>query len=398
MKRRSSLQTGGSALPSTNQLEHDLLLGCARTILREQQLERINALTKQPVNWEYVIQTAMQHGVLPLLYQNLNAACREVIPDAVFSQLETRFRKNAISNLLSTAEMCRIVKLFKAQKIEVIPFKGPTLAIAAYGDLALRQFHDIDFIIRKSEVVQAKEVLLAEKYISQVECSTSTLDKNHEFPFKGAVFLELQTEMLHRKFAFAINDDELWQNLIELDIDGTLIRTLSPENLLMILCAHGTQSLWKRLIWICDIAEVVRACRLNWTAIHQRAKRLGAERMIRLGLCLANQLLGAPLPEALLEEIEADKTVAKLAKQITENLFYTSANFYQEMEQGWFYIKSRERLRDQALCFWRMATTPTELDQQLVKLPPPLAFLYYGIRPFRLIGKRGWRQLKQLFH
>ncbi len=380
----------------TYQLEHELVLCCASTTLTAEQQQGIKALVEETINWQYVIQSATRHGVLPLLYQNLNAVCRQALPEQILSDLQTRFRKNTISNLLSTAEMCRIVNLFQSQEIEVIPFKGPTLALSAYGDLALRQFHDIDFIIRKADVLRAQEILLAEKYKPQIECNTSTLDRNHEFPFKGAVFLELQTEMLHRKFALTINDDELWQSLVEVEIDGNLIRTLSPENLLMILCAHGTQSLWKRLIWICDLAELVRAHRLNWNRVHKRALALGAKRMIRLGLCLANNLLGTPLPDEISEEIKTDKVVAKLSRQTIEKLFQTSTDLYQETDQGFFYIQSRERLRDRTLCYWRMATTATEFDQRLMKLPPRLAFLYYGIRPIRLIGKHGRRWLKQL--
>jgi hypothetical protein len=398
MKQLLSFQPDDQTLPTTYQFEHKLLLCCAGTTLDAKRQQRIKALVKENLNWEYLIETASRQSVLPLLYQTLNTTCREAIPNQVLDQLQTRFRKNTISNLLSTAEMCRLVRLFQSHKIEVIPFKGPTLALSAYGDLALRQFHDIDFLIRKPDVLQAKEILLAEKYKPQVECNASTIDTNHEFPFKKVAYLELQTEMLHRKFAFAINDDDLWQDLVELDIDGTVVHTLSPENLLVVLCAHGTQSLWKRLIWICDIAELIGACQLNWDTVHRRAQTLGAKRMIRLGLCLANNLLGAQLPDQMLEEIETDRVVAKLARQTIDNLFHTSTNFYQEMDQGLFYIQSRERLRDRTLCYWRMATTPTEIDRRLIDLPPRLAFLYYGLRPLRLIGKRLQFWLKQGFH
>jgi hypothetical protein len=382
----------------TPRLEIELILSCAGTALDLARQQRIKALVRQPLNWEYLLQTAIQHGVLPLIYQNLDKLCREAVPDEVFEGLQRRFRKNAISNLLSTAEMCRIVKLFTTQEIEVIPFKGPTLAIGAYRDLALRQFHDVDFLIRKADVLRAKEILLAEGYQPQVECSAVALHTHHEFPFKGAVYLELQTEMLHRKFSLAINDDDLWQNLIEMDVDGTRLRTLSAENLLVVLCAHGTQSLWKRLIWICDLAELIHSMELNWSVVGQRAQRLGAQRMVRLGLSLAHQLLGAQLPEAALEEIEADRVVAQLSGQTIENLFHNAVGFYEEMDQGRFFIRSRERLSDRLRCYWRMATTPTELDEKFIKLPRQLAFLYYGIRPFRLAGKRGWQKLKHLLH
>ena len=34
-----------------------------------------------------------------------------------------------------------------------------------------------------------------------------------------------------------------------------------------------------------------------------------------------------------------------------------------------------------------VSVTPTLADWQAVSLPPPLAFLYHGVRPVRLLGK-----------
>jgi Uncharacterised nucleotidyltransferase len=43
-----------------------------------------------------------------------------------------------------TGSLLQVVDLFSREGIPVLPFKGPTLAMAAYRNLALREFVDLD--------------------------------------------------------------------------------------------------------------------------------------------------------------------------------------------------------------------------------------------------------------
>jgi hypothetical protein len=71
---------------------------------------------------------------------------------------------------------------------------------------------------------------------------------------------------------------------------------------------------------------------------------------------------------------------------------------------GIFYIRTRERLRDRlvhAVYLLRQSIVlafglarPNHLDHAVVKLPPALGFLYYGVRVVRVTRKWGgwlWR-------
>ena len=68
------------------------------------------------------------------------------------------------SALLFTAELLRLLDLFDRHAIRVLPFKGPVLADMLYGDIAAREYCDLDLLIDKADVPAAIGILLVEGY------------------------------------------------------------------------------------------------------------------------------------------------------------------------------------------------------------------------------------------
>ena len=57
-----------------------------------------------------------------------------------------------------------LVQRFEREGILAIPYRGPTLALMAYCDLGLREFGDLDLLIRRQDLGPAKEMLLGEGF------------------------------------------------------------------------------------------------------------------------------------------------------------------------------------------------------------------------------------------
>ena len=121
------------------------------------------------------------------------------------------------------------------------------------------------------------------------------------------VIVKIQWRIAPRYFPFESGSERLWKGAERLSIGGTKVLALSPENMLFALCVHGAQCIWKRLELVCDVAELIRAeKKMDWSQIMQQAGTLGIERMLFLGLYLARDLLGAALPEEVLQRVEPD--------------------------------------------------------------------------------------------
>lgn len=399
-----------SSLAPVGRPEDELLLCCSRTRRSPETADRITALLREGINWEHLLQAANAHGVAPLLYWHLDAVCPEAIPRDIYDHLRNHFRANGLRNLHLTGELLKLLNTFATHGILAVPYKGAALAASVYGNLALREFGDLDILVHRHDVPKARELMISTGYQPRYQLTraqeASFLRSQREYAFThndGTIIVELHWGITERYF-FPLDTERLWERLHRIPLGGDTVLSLSPEDLLLILCVHGCRHAWGRLGWICDVAELVRVHRdMSWEQVMSQASALGGERMLFLGLFLASDLLGVVLPEKMSQKIQADPTVKALAERTREQLFQETARPI-GLLKGYegapafhsLHLEVRERLVDRIRYCFHKAITPKEEDWDLLSLPKFLFPFYYVLRPIRLTGKYGPRILKRL--
>lgn len=384
----------GATFEGARSSEHELLLCCARTQADAATAERIRTLSAQKLDWEYLLRAAYRHALTALLYYQLNAHARDTAPTHYLSELKRRFQANAARNLFLTKELCRILRLFASEGVPVVPYKGPALAVAAYGNLSLRHFIDLDILVPKREVLRAKELLLSSGYRLEPPLTPAqqavVLRTQHNLPFvsEARLVVELHWEVAAKKFSDALDAEGMWERLEQVTLAGETVEGLAPEDALPALCVHGSKHFWERLAWVCDVAELMRARpALDWRRIMSKANEAGYDRMLFLGLRLAAELLGARLPEEVRRAAFADRAVERLARQVRRQVFDEHDDAPTGMARGLvFNLRARRRLRDK-VGYFGFVFAPTDGDLKLMRLPASLSFVYYLLRPFRLLIK-----------
>ncbi len=401
--RKSISPTVGSCL------EISLLLCCARTQVDSNTQNRIQILTAQNLDWDYVMAIATQQGVRSLLYYNLSRICPEAVPPKIFDKLQNLFQIRAQRNLFLTGELIKLLNLLEANQIAVIPFKGAVLAGSLYGNLALREFCDLDILVSKQDVPKAMQLLIAQGYESPMQLDTQekpylqfdqflesgSYKRAYDFVRKdGKVAVDFHWSMTNRLFAFAGDFHYFWSHIQQISLFGKSIPSFSPEDLLLFLCLHGAKDGWSKLKWICDVAELIRTYpELKWEQVIKQSRTLGTERMLCLGLCLANQLLDANLPELIQQKIDGSPIVRSLAIQVQDRIFTRSLT---DLEKYNFIFTVRERWRDKLRYLLGITTTPTNEDWSAFPLASSWHFLYYLLRPLRLGSKYIGLQITKL--
>jgi len=372
--------------------EQELLLCCARTMATSQVVERLREFVATDLDWEYLFLLARRHAVVPLLYVQLERHASDVVPQEFLRKLKQHYLENSARNTVLTAELCRLIGLFAAEGVEAIPYKGPALAAFAYDNLSLRRFVDLDVIVKKSDVLKTREILLNEGYTPTKSLSLAQqellLRTQHNMQFardNRRLIVELHWEVAPHLFASSVSAEQLWQDLVTIDVNGTLVKTLSPDDLLFSLCVHGSRHLWERLSWICDVAELIQRHTFNWTRLLERAANADTERMFLLGLFLAEKLLDARLPPEVERRCDADERLEPLADNVVEHLFNGTTHVPATSREIFKYnIQVRKTLSARAR-YLVYAFRPTDSDLRGRSFPAALNFVYYLIRPFRLI-------------
>jgi hypothetical protein len=370
----------------------ELLLCCARTTVAPQVVARLRELAATNLDWEYLFLLARRHAVVPLLYVQLEKHASDLVPREFLRKLKQQYLENAARNTVLTAELCRLIGLFAAAGIEAIPYKGPALASFAYDNLALRRFVDLDVIVKKSDVLKAREVLLNQGYAPTKSLSLTQqeflLRTQHNMQFardNRRLIVELHWEVAPHLFASSVSAEKLWQDLVTININGTQVKTLAADDLLFSLSVHGSRHLWERLSWICDVAELIQRHTFNWTRLLERSANADTERMFLLGLFLAEKLLDARLPPEVKQRCDGDERLESLADSVVEHLFNGTTHVPATSREIFRYnINVRKTLSARAR-YVVYAFRPTDSDLRGRSFPSALNFVYYLIRPFRLI-------------
>jgi hypothetical protein len=376
--------------------EVQLLCACART---QADAAEICALLQDGVDWDALTALAVRHGTLSLLYWNLDRACPAAVPAQVLADLRKAFQANARRNLFLTAELLEILDRLEAGGIRALAFRGPVLAATLYGNLALRQFIDLDILIEKRDLPRVATLLGDHGYRPASGAARPT--RGCEISFINAekqVGVDLHWELINRYILSGLDLERLWGRLAPVSLAGRSVPGLPPEDLLLVLCAHAVKhgpTPSGRLMWFSDLAELLAAHPLlDWDCVVARARRRGARRVLFLGLTLARDLVGAALPEMIQDQIAADPAVAPLAARVRDHLFAPPGVFHRGDKRLVFYLRMRERRRDRISSLFHLARgrdmlTPNAGDRTFVSLPPTLSFLYYLLRPVRLVKDHG---------
>ena len=77
---------------------------------------------------------------------------RTNVPETVRSRLRSAHAENARHALLLAGELRRLMGALQAAGVSALAYKGPALAVRAYGHLALRTYSDLDLLVAPSSV------------------------------------------------------------------------------------------------------------------------------------------------------------------------------------------------------------------------------------------------------
>jgi len=373
--------------------EWKLVLAASCPDPREDDLNRIRVLLEKPADWDAVLHLADKHGTSSLLYQNLTRF-KNVVPSAALTSLHQSYERNIHKALFLTRELIRILDCLGTLGIEVIPYKGVVLSEVYYGDMALRQSGDMDLFVRRKDVARIKSAVHDLGYRPRVpipeNAEADYIASGYECTFDspaGKNLLELQWALQPRFYAVDFDMDGLFERAVSVTVAGRRMKTPCPEDLLLVLSMHAAKHVWGRLIWLCDIAQIVKRENLDWDWIQSQAYHLGIERILHITLQLANHFLATRIPSAIEDAVIADRSALAFTEQIAAAV--AAGVTYEEEQLSYFRLmmRLRERRMDRLRFLTRLTFTPGPGEWESVRLPKSLFPLYRVVRLARLASR-----------
>jgi hypothetical protein len=373
------------------EVEWPLLLECCAPA---RNAKRLRALLAKGPNWSTLLSLAEEHGVISQLHTRLRAQAAEATPKEIEKSLRERHRAQLLFTLSMTAELFRLLERFRAGGVDSIVVKGPVLSVRAYGDPGLRQYVDLDFLLRACDLLAATRALIDLGYDPDVPLAAVEAGKipgEYLFMKPGTrLLVELHTEHTFRYFPRPLPIEDYFARQTPVALDGNSVPALSPEDEFVLICIHGAKHFWERLMWVADVAAMAAGgTQLNWKIVRESARAVGAERMVNVALRLVEEMLSTEIPAEMKDVVARDSAVKRICERIEEWLPYAGFAPPSLIKRAIFRINMRGGPIAGTAYLLRLSLSPTEEDW-VEGAETKRSWISDAVRrPFRLMKKYG---------
>jgi hypothetical protein len=383
----------------------DLLLVTARSRLTAEDRIRARRVLAVLTDWTELVEAALAQGTAGLLCFHVLEVGEDLLPREIAEAAAAYVAFRRAEHDRAVGDLGAVLDALAASAVTAMPYKGVVLAAQCYADPALRGCRDLDVLIHERDIAATMAALAGLGYHSlQTGLSPRRMRRFYDYNGQDALVaddrmpVEPHWRLGPRTLGADIDTASLLAGGCTIALNGRAFPCPSREDSLLICGLHGSKEEWSRLIWIADIAELLRGGEeFDWTAIFSRADRAGIRRMLLIGVALAENLLGVTVPRAAARALANDRTAQRLAAEAAARLFARGGLTPSVYRISRFRLHMRERLMDRLRYVAATLLTARVQHFRVVDLPERLAFLYPLVRLghdyvalplWRLIGSR----------
>jgi hypothetical protein len=370
-------------------LELRLLLACARINTPPENEASIRQMLGEGLDWTSFVRKALDHGLAGLAGHTLARVARDMVPGEILDAFQVNIVRTRTRNHILFDELTVVMEMLANHGVASIPFKGPVLAIQAYGDLGLRVFRDLDFLVRDADIATAMTILRGLGYerrqaLTDAQIGVIQRLQGQDFAYKTAVAIgvEPHTRLTPIKMALDIDYAGIWHRAQKTILSGRTILMAAPEDHLLFLAIHGGKEMWWRINWASDVAAFVGAHpRLDWVAILERARAQGCLRMVLLAASLVRRYFDAAVPNVVTVAELADPLIEPMVRRIisrwhADELLGPPSNKRVSMDR----LRLHDGIRRRVLYAARTWFLPAPHHVVWIPLPKYLGFGYLPLK------------------
>ncbi|MDY6932266.1 MAG: nucleotidyltransferase family protein [Halobacteriota archaeon] len=364
----------------------------------ETTLKKVKESISSDLDWEYIIKNGAEHGILPLLHLNLSKLDKECgISEKVLDYLRKQYNVNVAKNLTYYEELGKVLRVFKDEGIGTIVLKGAALAETVYGDIGLRPFSDVDLLIKKENLPEAKKILTdmgykldeevsPEKYNEEYGCDLYFAGKRNIIEIHWDILRKLGSDRFMR-----IDIRDIWERARPASISGVDTLIMSPEDQLLHLCIHLPKHRYNRLIWLCDILEVVRHYDIEWDQIIRSSEVYKTKAHMYYGLQFSDEMLGPEVPPEVLRKLRPNPLERMMVRPVLKDVLSEDRRIMPIFNLMKLLLIDRHS--DRMRYLWIYIFPPVESLKRKYSVSGSIVYFYYVLHPIYVLSKTARRLL-----
>ncbi|MDO9155186.1 MAG: nucleotidyltransferase family protein [Paludibacter sp.] len=384
-----------------------LILSSVKINPDQADLDILNALIPQIGDWDNLTKNITDRGIGPLFFKKLPLLSNSVlIPGPALSKLQQVYFRTLSRSMVLYDAFSKVAKALTADGIQVVALKGIYLSEHLYKDIGLRQFSDIDLLVKIEDGEKCLEILAGLGYQSTCRKSKSDdslsklIQRDPEFVHyppmvNNDVSVEIHIKLHLKNKNYDLKVEEFIESAIPVTINKIQVHALHLYDLIIHLCIHLDKHFFRgqvQFTGFIDIANLlyVNKNNIDWSAFKTRCRKNKGEKTVFKYLLLTHKYFNAPIPETLC------KKYAYLLSEDVENLFYVYLHGFKgsfsstSIPVHWQNIRKTKSFGQKLKYLLLVIFPPKEFMLQSYSIKKPRFFrLYY---PYRY-----WIGLKGLF-
>lgn len=350
--------------------EAQIVLLCSSTQHTEKELDLIQKLVSVDVDWGEFLYLCTHHRVIPLVWRTLSElSLLDIVENHVRRVMKNVVDSIAYQNNKVYQEMKSIVEELHYQKIPYVALKGLYLSSFIYGDVSLRQFGDVDFLVDEADLDRVTGVLIKYGYEQgKINVNNNTIksvsrqEKLHRRINTHEIveFVKLTDDSLCPYYMIDVNFSLTWKasgsdysvatndflkTAIQVKNELIEINVLPYEYQIIQLCMHLYSEAvyfcwhtnWMRdksdlnLIKFCDIHELVKQYPVDWNKILLITEKHKIHKPVYYSLYLTNELFPNFIPKDIIDSIGCKAEIINQYYDKHGNVHYWNMNFMDRM-------------------------------------------------------------------
>ncbi len=292
----------------------DLVAGHWPAALRDWFCRLMRGEQQQPPEigldaWRKWLRSIEEHGLSSLLFSRLRTYDKSVCPPTeIFAALRATYYEEVARIMVRRTQLNNLLKWLGEAGIEPLVLKGAALGEIVYSDVFQRPTADIDILVPKNSLENAREVLLKNGYRSKRGDRRGLMGWTCDEEFLPAVaqedrrfVVELHWALTsHAQLVESIEPDVIFGRSDRVDLLDRPFRALNPVDALVYACLHIFYKHINelRLIWFYDIHLLAQ--RIENMGLWSEVVSLSQQWQARLALVnclqLAQNWFGTPVP------------------------------------------------------------------------------------------------------
>jgi hypothetical protein len=244
---------------------------------------------------------ARYHRVVPQVHELLTRAGG--VDTDVIDLLAALRREGALANLRALRALHQVRDAFADVDVRWLVVKGPVLSEVVYSRPGLRQYHDVDVLVRPQDFKAALDALERADF--------RLIDPNWNFHRRwvaaelrlaadGGADVDLHWHVLFSRQirqGFGVPIADLVERAREVVVRGLPVHTLDEADTLIHLSMHACREGGDRLYWLKDIEQSVVNDSPDWDVVISRARAWNVNILVGMMLARTRATLGTPVPD-----------------------------------------------------------------------------------------------------